>query len=103
METLTWLHLSDWHQGNKGRMDRRVVRDALIEDIQKRAKLCHERLSHLDFLIFSGDLAFKGSSEEYELAATEFLNPVLEAAGLGRDRLFMVPGNHDVDRSRLTW
>jgi hypothetical protein len=31
---LTWIHVSDWHQKGK-EFDRRVVRDALIEDIKK--------------------------------------------------------------------
>jgi hypothetical protein len=29
---LTWLHLSDWHQKGMD-FDRKVVRDALIDDI----------------------------------------------------------------------
>ncbi len=38
MATLTWLHLSDWHQ--KGRdFDRDVVRDRLVEDIHRRAEI----------------------------------------------------------------
>ncbi|MFZ4526304.1 MAG: SUMF1/EgtB/PvdO family nonheme iron enzyme, partial [Chlorobium sp.] len=29
--------------------------------------------------------------------ATQFFDALLKAAGLGKERLFIVPGNHDVD------
>jgi hypothetical protein len=38
MSGITWLHLSDWHQKGKD-FDRRVVRDALIRDIEDRTKI----------------------------------------------------------------
>jgi hypothetical protein len=76
-----------------------VVRDALMRDIERRAEECHPSLSELDFVIFSGDLAFRGIRSEYDTAEEDFLKPLLQAAGVGLDRLFMVPGNHDVDRS----
>ncbi|HLP61509.1 MAG TPA: metallophosphoesterase, partial [Candidatus Deferrimicrobium sp.] len=95
MSGLTWLHLSDWHQ--KGmEFDRKVVRDALIDDIKKRREI-HPDLEQLDFIVFSGDLAFSGKKEEYQATEKHFLAPVLEAAGLDKSRLFIVPGNHDLD------
>ena len=98
MGTITWLHLSDWHQKGPD-FDRTVVRDALIRDIRKRTDRIDPRLATIDFVVFSGDLAYHGAAEEYEAAQREFLDPVLDAAGLKPDRLFMVPGNHDMDRS----
>jgi predicted phosphodiesterase len=97
MAGLTWLHLSDWHQrGENFDHDRKVVRDALLEDIKKRREI-HPDLERLDFMVFSGDLAFSGKKEEYQAAAEHFLAPVLDAAGLDKSRLFIVPGNHDLD------
>jgi hypothetical protein len=99
MNTLSWLHLSDWHQ--KGaEFDRAAVRDALLDDLCRRAEL-QEGLEQLDFIIFSGDLAFSGTPEEYEGAAKEFLLPILEVTQVPRDRLFLVPGNHDLYRPTL--
>jgi hypothetical protein len=63
MPGLTWLHLSDWHQRGKD-FHRELVRDALIEDIKKRREI-HPDLEKLDFIVFSGDLAFSGKKEEY--------------------------------------
>ncbi|MGE5343300.1 MAG: tetratricopeptide repeat protein [Candidatus Omnitrophota bacterium] len=99
MAGLTWLHLSDWHQEGKD-FDRRVVCDALIKDIKNRAEI-HRDLENVDFVVFSGDLAFHGKKEEFETAREHLLDPVLKATGLTNDRLFIVPGNHDLDRARF--
>ncbi|NIM11894.1 MAG: tetratricopeptide repeat protein [Candidatus Aminicenantes bacterium] len=95
MAGLTWLHLSDWHQKGE-EFDRRVVRDELIKDIKERAKI-HTSLEKVDFIVFSGDVAFSGKKEEYEAAKEYLFEPVLDAAGLDKSRLFIVPGNHDLD------
>jgi len=62
MSGLTWLHLSDWHQEGK-QFERRKVRDALVKDIRERAQISPD-LAHLDFVIFSGDVAYRGVAEE---------------------------------------
>ena len=96
MTKLTWLHLSDWHQKGK-EFDRKVVLDGLLADIQDRAKISPD-LKRIDFIVFSGDLAYSGKPEEYQAAKENLLSPLLEACGLGPERLFIVPGNHDLDR-----
>jgi predicted phosphodiesterase len=103
MAAMTWLHLSDWHHGNKGTQDRALVRDALIDDIENRTAGCDPRLEKLDFVFFTGDLANRGARDEYDAAGTEFLDRIVAAANITPDRLLLVPGNHDVDRSRLTF
>ncbi len=96
MARVAWLHLSDWHQrGND--FGRQVVRDALLRDIRDRAQLA-PGLTRLDFIVFSGDVAFHGKAAEYEAAVAHLFEPVLKATGLPADRLFIVPGNHDLDR-----
>jgi 3',5'-cyclic AMP phosphodiesterase CpdA len=97
MSMLSWIHLSDWHQKG-GSFDRRVVRDALIEDIRRRSHISEE-LRKLDFAIFSGDLTFCGADSEYKTAREWFIDPVLKECGLTHDQFLIVPGNHDVDRS----
>ncbi|MBD2287888.1 MAG: metallophosphoesterase family protein [Microcystis sp.] len=98
MQNINWLHLSDWHQKGK-EFGREVVRDKLIENIKKRAEISPD-LAKIDFIVFSGDLAHSGSQQEYEAAKSYLLDPVLEATGLSREKLFFVPGNHDFDRNR---
>jgi HEAT repeat protein/predicted phosphodiesterase len=99
VQHITWLHLSDWHQKGSD-FGRTVVRDALIRDIRKRQQIAPE-LTNIDFVVFSGDLAFSGAATEYEAAQKQLLDPVLDAAGVGRDRLIIVPGNHDLDRDYI--
>ncbi|MCP4219938.1 MAG: tetratricopeptide repeat protein [bacterium] len=96
MSKLTWLHLSDWHQKDE-KFDRKVVRNALIADIKNRSAI-HAGLEKIDFIVFSGDLAWKGKKSQLQEAEKNFLAPVRAAAGVDKDRLFMVPGNHDLDR-----
>ena len=99
MKQLTWLHLSDWHQKGPD-FDRGVVRDALITDIRERERI-EPALAQVDFVVFSGDLAFSGKPAEYEAARHHLLDPLLDAVGLEPSRLFIVPGNHDLSRETV--
>jgi tetratricopeptide (TPR) repeat protein/predicted phosphodiesterase len=99
MTGLTWLHLSDWHQAER-KFNRKVVCDALIKDINARGKI-NPHLSKIDFIVFSGDAANTGQPDEYIKATEDLFKPLLEACQLGQDRLFIVPGNHDLDRDLI--
>jgi predicted phosphodiesterase len=99
MSGITWIHLSDWHQQGKD-FDRKVVRDALIDDIRKRNEISLD-LERVDFIIFSGDMAYYGRDEEYETAFSEFIDQLSKASAVERDRFFIVPGNHDLDWNKL--
>ncbi|MCP4702172.1 MAG: hypothetical protein GY862_35735, partial [Gammaproteobacteria bacterium] len=55
-QNITWLHLSDWHQKGDD-FDRKTVRNALLDDIRNRAKISSD-LEEIDFMVFSGDVAF---------------------------------------------
>ena len=100
MAVLTWLHLSDWHQrGNE--FDRKEVRDKLLDDIER----CRGRfpaLQRVDIVFFTGDLAFSGKPEEFDTAAQQLLDPVLKKVDRKPEHLFVIPGNHDLDRDILT-
>lgn len=102
MKGLTWLHLSDWHQRGPD-FDRQVVRDALLADLRDRVKL-DPALAEVDFVIFSGDAAWAGKAEDFKTAREVFFDPVLNAlkdGGLSPDKLFFVPGNHDLSRDYI--
>jgi len=102
MTGVTWLHLSDWHQENKKfKFNRKVVCDGLIKDIKAREQGISPRLKKIDFIVFSGDVAKGGDPDEYEKAIDEFFKPILDACKLGPERLFIVPGNHDLNRDQI--
>ncbi|WP_291717356.1 NACHT domain-containing protein [Magnetospirillum sp. 64-120] len=96
MPKVTWLHLSDWHQEGVS-FDRDVVQAALIQDIKNR-KSIDKKLENVDFVVFSGDAAQNGKQPEFEAIRDHLFAPVLTELGLPPDRLFVVPGNHDLDR-----
>jgi HEAT repeat protein len=100
MDTITWLHLSDLHfraREDRG-WDEGIVLAALLHDVTERIDL--DGLQP-DFTVVSGDIAFSGKAPEYDLAGT-FFDELLQITRLGKDRLFIVPGNHDVDRSLVS-
>jgi len=99
MTGVTWLHLSDWHQKGKD-FDRQIVLRALLKDVRERKEISSD-LEKIDFVIFSGDVAFEGKKEEYEAAKDLFFQPLLDACGLVPEQLFIVPGNHDLDRDKF--
>jgi predicted MPP superfamily phosphohydrolase len=89
------LHLSDLHLDSKHLLQQRVVLKALFADIQRTVT----EQGPYDLAFFTGDLIAKGnySAENAAAAIDEFLLPLLHAAELNPERLFLVPGNHDVD------
>lgn len=49
-----------------------------------------------EIIVVSGDIAYSGLKEEYQLAFS-FLNDLLKVLKLTKDKIFLVPGNHDLD------
>ncbi len=98
MKPITWLHLSDLHFRASQAYDANVVLKALLLDVGKR--IAQDSLRP-DFVAVSGDVAFSGQPAEYDLAR-RFFDDLLRVTGLGKDRLFLAPGNHDADRKLVT-
>lgn len=95
-QTLTWLHIGDFHVKDGDPYDRDTVLKALVEAVRYQK----EKLGrHLDFIFVTGDEANSGTDSQYE-RVTKFLTDLEDAAGVGRDRVFVLPGNHDVDRNK---
>ena len=96
MGGLNWLHLSDWHQGNT-EFDRTAVYERLIEDIENRTRTISPELDEIDFIVFTGDVSNSGKQEEYDRVKRDFLDRLLKAAGINANKLYIVPGNHDIN------
>ena len=97
--TLTWLHLSDLHMRRDELHNLQVVLRALWHDLPGQVERAGGRL---DFIVFTGDIAYSGKDEQYKLAEEHFFNPLLETTDLSPMELFLVPGNHDVDWSLIS-
>lgn len=89
------LHLSDLHFSKRRAWDQDPVLAALARDVSRLASEGHKP----DLIAITGDVADRGAADEYALATRFFLEELLPASGVGTDRLLLVPGNHDVDRS----
>jgi len=88
------LHISDLHINAENNFDQSVVLDPLIERVKEDR--CDPDLRP-EIVVVTGDVAHQGIKEEYDLAASFFAD-LMERLELGNDKIFIVPGNHDLDR-----
>lgn len=86
------LHISDLHINSQKNFDRNVVLDPLIKRVEEDL----EKSLQPEIIIMSGDVAYSGKEKEYALAKT-FFDKLLSTLKLPAERLFIVPGNHDID------
>ncbi len=95
-EKLRWLHLSDFHFQARDDWRQRLPLRALTNKLQELVE--KDLKPHLVFI--TGDIAYRGSAAEYE-QAYKFLQSLVELLELGPQHFFLVPGNHDVDRTAI--
>lgn len=90
---ISWLHLSDFHIRDDLGWSQDVVLNSLVKDLRFRFGL----ETAPDLLFLTGDIAYSGSSTEY-IRAEEFVRELQDATSVPSERLFIVPGNHDIAR-----
>ena len=95
------LHLSDIHfkapECLTPELDpNRPIRSYMVRDIQQQVA----ELGPVAAVLISGDIAFKGAEDEYKTATT-WISELCAAAGCPQERVFVVPGNHDVNRETI--
>ncbi len=72
----------------------RPYRTLLVSDCESRTKAIGQAV---DALLVTGDIAYAGQDQEY-VSALSWLKELADRCGCAPDRIFVVPGNHDVDR-----
>jgi Calcineurin-like phosphoesterase len=97
-----FIHLSDIHFGQEKDGGTVVINDdakaRLIEDARAEvAKLGGKAAG----VIVTGDIAYSGKKEEYQKAAG-WLGELTNAIGCELIDVQMVPGNHDIDRDKIS-
>lgn len=85
-----WTKRKSWNEDFPGMKSRFLV------DIQEYIDAGNE----IDYVFICGDIAFKGSSEEY-CNALEYIDKVCKIIGCTREEVFVVPGNHDLNRNAI--
>jgi hypothetical protein len=110
--TFSWIHLSDLHSTRDRRaFEQMNVLREMPADIER---VIRDNGLRIDAIFFTGDASdaiYKGSRFAEKFApATELLADIRQAAGaVSAERVFIVPGNHDIERDRipnglrLTW
>ncbi|MCA8991749.1 MAG: metallophosphoesterase [Planctomycetaceae bacterium] len=93
------LHVSDLH----ARQSSRWSTDNLLSKVTE-VLLRESDDDNFDVVAFTGDIAFSGKRDEYEIAEEWLNRAFLSAQGLNlsKNQLLFVPGNHDVDRNAIT-
>jgi 3',5'-cyclic AMP phosphodiesterase CpdA len=71
------------------------VLSAMRDDIIRRRKAG----AIFDFVLATGDIAYAGKAPEYKLAVA-FFDELAAATAVPREKIFCIPGNHDIDRDR---
>ncbi|MDE6388082.1 MAG: metallophosphoesterase [Lachnospiraceae bacterium] len=89
-----WLHLSDFHTGkdNYGQIK-------LFTYIHDHIRQNMEKGFFPDAVFITGDIANKGLTAEYDMFFKEFIEPLSDVYGT-LPRIYIVPGNHDIDRNQ---
>lgn len=94
MSNLKWLHLSDFHFG-KHQYEQEFSAKKFIEHV----RLAQESGIQPDLIFVTGDVANSGKPDEYKLFNQSIVSPITDIFGIDfLDNIFVVPGNHDLDR-----
>jgi predicted MPP superfamily phosphohydrolase len=72
----------------------RPYRTRLLQDVRTLITA----LGPVSAILIGGDIAFKGAPEEYDVAMI-WIRELAAVAGCPLERVFVIPGNHDVDRA----
>lgn len=89
------LHLSDLHFTANS-----ISQDVVISSLLKKIEdICREG-EKPNIIILTGDIAFSGKEEEYA-KAKNFIDKIAQLCEIGVEGIFIIPGNHDVDRSKI--
>jgi len=92
-----WLHLSDFHFEAAVRWQREATLQGLLRHAEKLVE--EDRVP--DFVFITGDIAQSGKRKEYEQAELFFRELAKTLKLEPKEHFFFVPGNHDVDRSKI--
>lgn len=100
---LTWLHISDIHFSPSTNWRDIPARSKLIKFLKDG--FASSALPKPDLVFCTGDIAFGELSkaplvQQYQYAKS-FFEELLRVCDLSKDRLFVVPGNHDINRDAL--
>jgi hypothetical protein len=95
---ISWIHLSDIHATDRRHWLQHEVLRGLPEAIEDCTKTYD---ISPDFLFVTGDLTDRGNAGGFRIA-WDLVIRIAQDCGIQRDNIFVVPGNHDVDREKVS-
>jgi len=102
MSKIRMVHLSDIHFGQEDKdgtfHHQEDVRDAVTRDCE----VMRNKLGPANGILVTGDIAYAGKKTEYDRAGI-WLDKICDIVGCERRAVHIIPGNHDVDRSRIDY
>ncbi|WP_122425541.1 metallophosphoesterase [Pseudomonas viridiflava] len=92
------LHISDIHFKSPECLQPEMdpdysIRTRMMRDLQDQVK----KLGNVGAILIGGDIAYRAAPSEYQTAQT-WIEQLADISGCPKERIFVVPGNHDVDR-----
>lgn len=104
MESLNILHISDAHIQKKDKNEIKTIVEKMLNDILRIQK---EQNIKINLICFTGDLIQRGDKAlqdemELEIADEILVQPLLNGLGLEKRQFIVVPGNHEVDITKIT-
>jgi len=95
MKPINILHISDIHadESTQAKLHNRVK--AFLDDVENLR-------GEIDLVIVTGDIALSGKKQQFEIAEKVLFEPLLSRLQISKNRLFIAPGNHDVNRDDIS-
>lgn len=90
------LHLSDLHFGNSNRYQSAEAYQTFLRRTIESLDSFKERGVEPNIIVITGDLTEHGLEDEFKLAET-FLEGLIKHKEIPKERIVIVPGNHDVN------
>lgn len=95
------LHISDIHFKSPDCLDAwtdpdSAIRTRMMRDLTEQVQI----LGSVDAILICGDIAYKAAPDEYK-SALSWIQQLSQISGCPKERIFVVPGNHDVDRATI--
>ncbi|PKN11281.1 MAG: hypothetical protein CVU69_13440 [Deltaproteobacteria bacterium HGW-Deltaproteobacteria-4] len=93
--TVKIMHISDIHADE-------TTADKLNLRIKTFLSDIDQYRGEIDLVVVTGDIALSGKADQFKLAEKIVFDPLLARLQLSRNKIFFAPGNHDIDRGRIS-
>jgi len=61
---------------------------------------CNKNQQNIDLIFITGDLVYSGKEDQFKTALFS-INKIIEKSEVKLENVFIVPGNHDIDRDKI--